>query len=354
MKFRGPGTLIILTPGFPSDEGDTSCLPAQQVFVRALNRTFPELTVVVLTLEYPHRAAEYKWFGNKVISFGGWKAGKLNKLSTLMVVWRRLGKLRREHELIGLLSFWCGPCALLGRHFGRRNNIPQYTWILGQDARAGNGLMPLIRPKAEGLVAMSKFLAEEFNRNYRIVPRHIIPNGVEPALFSPGFDHRDIDVLGAGNLTTLKQYDRMVRIVFSLRQQLHFVKGVICGKGPEGGHLKEMIQTADLEGSLQLVGEKPHREVLEYMQRTRIFLHTSSYEGFSTVCLEALYAGAQVISFCDPMGVPVKNWHVVGSEEEMLEKALQLLKDPEMRNESVRLFTMDESARAMMGLYGYE
>ena len=55
------------------------------------------------------------------------------------------------------------------------------------------------------------------------------------------------------------------------------------------------------------------------MQRTKIFLHTSSYEGFSGACLEALYAGAHVISFCEPMKQKIDHWHIVKDEKEMLD-----------------------------------
>jgi len=40
-----------------------------------------------------------------------------------------------------------------------------------------------------------------------------------------------------------------------------------------------------------------HPELLEWMQRGKVFLHPSSYEGFGIVCIEALCSGAEVISF---------------------------------------------------------
>ncbi|HEY4287546.1 MAG TPA: glycosyltransferase family 1 protein [Puia sp.] len=344
-------TLIILTPGFPSDEQDTSCLPAQQVFVRALNRVFPELRVVLLSFEYPHRKETYQWFGNTVIAFGGWRKGKVNKLRTLIAVRRKLAVLRREHSVVGLLSFWCGPCALAGKYFA--GGLPHFTWILGQDARAGNQFVPFIRPKAGQLVAMSGFLAEEFNRNYHIRPAHIIPNGIDPELFGPGNVVRDIDVLGVGNLTTLKRYELLVSVVDRLSGFLPDVRGVICGKGEEERTLQEMVWAAGLSENLQFAGELPHKEVLSMMQRSKILLHTSSYEGFSTVCLEALYAGAHVISFIDNAGKAVKNWHVVGNEEEMIAKTLELLQSPDTEYVSRLPYSMDESARRMMRLYGY-
>ena len=103
---------------------------------------------------------------------------------------------------------------------------------------------------------------------------------------------------------------------------------MICGKGPELNNLQQMIDRLGLQGNIELGGEKSHQAAIGYMQRAKILLHTSSYEGFSTVCLEALFAGAHVISFCDPEGTPVKNWHVVRDQEEMVARALALLQDP--------------------------
>ena len=46
-------TLIILSPGFAANEEDTTCLPPQQVFVKALNRNFPSLQIIILAFQYP-------------------------------------------------------------------------------------------------------------------------------------------------------------------------------------------------------------------------------------------------------------------------------------------------------------
>ena len=51
-------TIVILTPGFASDESDTSCIPALQDYVLALQQSFPGLRIVVLAFQYP-----YKWDG---------------------------------------------------------------------------------------------------------------------------------------------------------------------------------------------------------------------------------------------------------------------------------------------------
>ena len=348
-----PRTLVILTPGFPSDEGDTACLPAQQVFVRALNRNYPGLRVVLVSFEYPHRRDRYSWFGNTVITIGGWKRGWTNKLLTCLTVWRMLNALRRESDLVGLLSFWIGGCALVGKYYAARKKLRHFTWILGQDARAGNRFIPLIRPRETELIAMSNFLARELHRNYQLTPGHIIPNGIDASLYGPAPVIRDIDLLGVGSLIPLKRYDLFLSVIQRLSVRLPSIQGVICGKGPESDKLQRVIGQLGLQRNVQLVGEKPHREAIGFMQRAKILLHTSSYEGFSTVCLEALYAGAHVVSFCDPEGLPVKNWHVVKDEEEMIGRSLAILQDPHTDYRPVQLHTMDDSAREMMALFDY-
>ncbi|WP_431210732.1 glycosyltransferase [Puia sp. P3] len=227
-------TLVILTPGFPAGEEDSACLPPQQVFVRALNQAFPRLKVVIVSIEYPHRKDQYEWNGNTVYSLDGWRHGKLKKVETLVNVWRVLRRLRRRERLVGLLSWWCGPCALAGKYFGRRLGVAHFTWILGQDARAGNRWVSWIRPDGQQLVAMSAFLQEEFGRNYGVRPWHVVPNGIDPALFGSFAGRRDIDVLGVGNLTKLKQYDVFISVVDKVSRRVRDVRGVVVGKGRRG------------------------------------------------------------------------------------------------------------------------
>jgi glycosyltransferase involved in cell wall biosynthesis len=352
MKHK-PSTLVILSPGFPSDEADTACLPAQQVFVKAVNRNFPGLRVVIIAFEYPFRRDDYSWFGNRVIAVGGWKRGWISKLQTGLTVGKMLNRLGRDNEIVGLLSFWLDGCAFVGKYYAKWKRLRHHTWILGQDARAGNRFVPLVRPTAEQLIAMSGFLANEFDRNYGIRPAHIIPNGVDASLYGPAPAVRDIDVLGVGSLIPLKQYDLFVSVLHRLAQTFPGIRAVLCGKGPEQDRLTKLIERYGLQSNIELVGEKPHIEAIGLMQRAKMLLHPSSYEGFSTVCLEALYAGAQVISFCDPLGSPVANWNIVRGEEEMAAKALSVLQDPQRRFSPTQLYTMDDSARQMIGLFGY-
>ncbi len=347
-----PETLVLLSPAFPGKESETSWVPTQQVFVKTLRRQFPQLRIIVLAFFYPQQTQEYDWHGVTIIPFDASHRSKPGRLLFWRRVWLTLKEIRREGRLIGLFSFWCGECALIGHWFGRRFGIPHLCWICGQDARKTNKLVRFIRPAPEELIAMSDFLAGEFYRNHRIHPAHRIYNAIDPDQFPPfPAGKRTIDILGAGSLSRLKQYDILVMIIGSLRPDFPGIRATICGDGEDRQELEQLIKIQHLQRNVTLAGERPHNDVLSLMQRSRIFLHPSSYEGFGVVCLEALYAGARVISFCKPLDRDVPNWFVVRSVEEMAAKTRDLLLEQDPVYQPVLEHTMQDTVHAVMRLF---
>ncbi|MBL7738079.1 MAG: glycosyltransferase family 4 protein [Chitinophagaceae bacterium] len=345
-------TLVILTPAFPGNESETYWVPSQQLLVKALHNNFPGVKIIVLSLQYPDHRSSYTWHGITVFSFDGMHRRKLKRLSLWQNIRHTVKDIHSTHTIIGLFSCWCGECALIGKYLARKYTLRHYIWICGQDARKTNRWISFIRPRGDELVAMSPSLVREFQKNHGKKPLHIIPNAIDRESFSlPVTAHRDIDIFAAGSFEPLKQFDLYTRIVHSIRQSLPDIKASHCGIGREKKKIESLVKELELEDHLQLLGGKPHAELLQLMQRTRVFLHTSRYEGFSTVCLEALYAGAHVISFCYPLDHNVPHWHVVNSPEEMKAKAIEILQDPRTSHTPVMLYDMDESAKAVMGLY---
>jgi len=347
-------TIVILTPAFPANESETYWVHSQQQFVKTLKKTFPDLNVLVLSFLYPYSKSQYEWHGVTITSFDGMHRRKIKRLFLFFEIWRTLKKIKRENNVVGIFSFWCRECALIGTWFGKWNKVTHFCWVCGQDARAMNKMVKLIRPRAEELVAMSTFLADEFEKNHGIRPARVIHNAIDPESFPPLTGSKDIDILGAGSFEPLKQYDVFTRIVKAIQQNLPGVKAYHCGIGVEKENVQALIKELELENNFQLLGGKPHEELVTIMQRTKVFLHPSLYEGFSTVCLEALYAGAHVVSFCSPGEGKLPHWHIAKTNEEMKNKILDILQQPATDYKPILLHSMIDTVRAVMNLFGIE
>lgn len=200
---NGNNTFVILTPGFPASETDTTCLPMQQSFVKALKENYPQLNIIILSFQYPYFKKTYNWFGITVMSFGGRNKRGLQRFILRHTIHTCLNNINRNSPISGLLSFWYGECAHVGKIFGDANNIKHYCWILGQDAKKVNKYPKILRTPANKLIALSDFLQYQFEKNHGIRPQHLIPGGIEPKQFS-NVKKRDIDILGVGSLIALK------------------------------------------------------------------------------------------------------------------------------------------------------
>jgi glycosyltransferase involved in cell wall biosynthesis len=346
--------LVMLSPGFPSGASDHNCLPERQVMVKAIARNFPGCEMVVLSFQYPFESREYEWEGIKVVSLGGRNRGRIFRLMTWCRAWIWLMRFRKRYDVVGLLSFWLGECAFVASRFARMHGLTHYCWLLGQDARAGNKYVRWSGLKDENLIALSHFLSGEFSRNYGMKPGHIIYGGIDPSLFAPETGSRDIDLVGVGSLIPLKRFEMFLEVVHELKKIKPGVRAVLCGAGPVKQVLEDMVERCELSGSVQLMGEVPHPQVLQLMARSKILLHTSEYEGLGMACLEALHAGAHVVSTCLPFSEPVPHFHYASTTEQLVSTIMKLLEDEQLSHEAVTPFTVSREARKLVQLYSGE
>jgi glycosyltransferase involved in cell wall biosynthesis len=349
---KKPDTLVVITPAFPEHESASWWVPSQQAMVKALQQAYPQLTIKVLAIIYPYQANSYRWHNISVEAFDGMHHRKLKRLLLWKRVWQSLRRIHKRHSIIGLFSFWSGECAFIAQHFARVHAIKHISWICGQDAKKENRWVPFFRPKSHQLAAMSASLRDRFAQSHGVTPQYLVPNAIDPAVFPTTLTtERDIDIMAAGSFEPLKQYDLFAEIIGTLHYVFPTLKAIHCGQGREKSKVESVIKKLHIEKHLSLLGGMEHTEVLALMQRSKLFLHTSRYEGCSTVCLEALYAGAHVISFCYPFDHPVPHWHVVNTIAEMTEKAAALLHDPATDYSPVLLHEMKDSARSIMELF---
>ena len=343
-------TLLILIPGFPKDELDSTCLPAQQQFIRCFNQYFPEIDIEIFSFQYPFETGEYKWHGNRVTAFGGRNKGGIKRFLLREKIKTGFARLKEQTLIVGILSFWAGETALIGNYFSKKYSIPHFTWLMGQDARTDNTYIKKINPVGSEIIAISDSIQSLFTDNFGIRPAHMVPLGINKLEEPANNLHRDIDILCAGSLITLKQFELAIDTIHSLKPNYPALKVMICGEGPERNKLQARIHQYGLSNTITMTGEMPYRELMHIMARARILLHPSAYEGFSGVCLEALSHGMDVVSFCKPMNNSLPNWHIVPTIDEMTHTTDQLLQTKKSYH-PVLPFTMKGTVNAIANLF---
>jgi glycosyltransferase involved in cell wall biosynthesis len=344
-------TLIILIPGFPADEQDSTCLPFPQAFVRNLKILNPALSIKVLAFQYPFFESLYEWHGVEVQAFNGGNRGGFSHLLLWKKIRRSVKEIFQKEQVMGILNFWMGETALIAKYAAQKYKVRSFTWLMGQDARENNRYVSIVRPKPESLIALSDFLSDEYYKNYEVRPVNTILPGIDIRSFSTRAHDREIDILGVGSLIPLKQFDQIITLITEIVPAYPGIKVVICGEGPERDTLEKLILDYHLGDHIELRGELDHGTILLLMQNSKILVHPSSYEGFSTVCAEALYAGAHVISYCKPMHRDYGHHHIVDTKDEMKEKIAELLDDEQLNHESVLTYPIEESCKKILSLY---
>ncbi len=343
--------LILLTPGFPKDEEDTACLPAFQQFALSVKAGFPHYQLIILSFQYPFEKRRYQWNGIEVIALGGKNRSKVYRLFTWMAARSVLQQLYRAHRVLGLISLWMTECAFVADRFAKPRLLKHLIWIIGQDAKAGNSYVQRTRPEASQLIAMSDFLKTEFYKNYGISPRHVMENGIRTNAFpSLNTGERPVDIFGAGSLIPLKNYHLFIELIAELKQAYPHIRAQIAGGGEEQERLQGLIKALGLEHNVTLLGPKSHSETLALMNQSKVFLHTSHYEGNSTVLMEALYSGCRVISTCALSQRETENLFVSADRIKLKQELISVLQHTHYSVHRVVFNTMDDTARRMVTL----
>jgi len=352
---RRPPSLVFLIPGFPKDEADTTCLPAVQHFVAAFAEAHPELQMHVLAFQYPFTRGVYGWRNVIVHALGGRNQRRLRRLAT----WARAGlaflTIYRQTDVQALHSFWLTECTWVARRLSRLFRLRHIASIGGQDALEDNPYHAYLNLKGTILTAGSAFAAATYTRHSERAVDHVIPLGLDAAhlqqIAAP--PERDIDVLGVGSLTSVKNYAAFVDVVAHLVPAFPQVRACLVGDGPLREDLLRGIAERGLQEHVVLAGALPRDEAFRYMLRSKVFLHTARYESQGYVFLEALFAGLPVV--CFDVGYTGASDRVVrcAALPAMADAVADLLRTS-LRYTQVAVPTTEDTVRAFEPLYALQ
>jgi len=144
----------------------------------------------------------------------------------------------------------------------------------------------------------------------------------------------------AGRLSAEKNMAVLLKAFALLKRDLK-AKLWIVGDGPERPHLEALASSLNLMDDIVFWGFQEN--LYKFIQKSDVFVHTSLFEGFGNIILEAMSCGVPVIATDCPFGPReiIKNGEngilVPVSDEGALAKALKIiLENKETRNRFVR------------------
>ena len=144
---------------------------------------------------------------------------------------------------------------------------------------------------------------------------------------------KDNYIIAISRLDTVqKDYDTLIKgfkkaLDLGIKEKLYIV-----GDGPNRKEIEELIKKNEVEDRVILLGKRKNPYV--WLKRAKLFVHSSKYEGFGLVLVEAMICGKMVVSSECPTGPKeilkngeCGNLYEVGNVEE-----LALLLDKNLKN----------------------
>lgn len=132
------------------------------------------------------------------------------------------------------------------------------------------------------------------------------------------------------DLDTLIESYKILKEKHNIKEKLY-----IAGIGDEKERLEKLIKNYNLEKEIIFLGLQKNPYV--WMKNAKFFIHSSHYEGFGLVLVEALITNGMVISSNCPVGPreiledgKVGILFPVGDKEKLTEEILKILNDKEM------------------------
>ena len=207
-------TVVILTPGFPADESDTTCIPALQDYVKCLHEEYSSLQIFVLAFQYPQRSGWYKWNGIDVFSAGGNDSKYIARINTWLKIFHQLKSINKKNKIHVVHSFWLNEATLVGQQFVRRKNIHHISTLFGQDSLPSNKYLHLLNFRKMTIVANSEFTARTFQKTTHHHTNDTIHFGLaEEKTSHVSLYERKYDIVGVGSLIPLKNYGLFIEII---------------------------------------------------------------------------------------------------------------------------------------------
>ena len=163
----------------------------------------------------------------------------------------------------------------------------------------------IIMTAANFVTASSNYENSLISESYKIDKKKIklIKPGVDDNLFSPDPSlSRENIFLSIGRIQKQKRQLEAIEFLNTFREIENDFKCYFIG-GPSGTsgddyllELKEIVKELNLESHIEFLGNLSQSKIRELLNRSKLLIHTSQYETFGLVAIEAHSVGVPVVS----------------------------------------------------------
>ena len=112
-----------------------------------------------------------------------------------------------------------------------------------------------------------------------------------------------------------------------------------------------MAEAKGLEKNIEFTGLIDRKEIFKLMQRSKILVHPSKFEGAGYVFAEALANGTNIVSFNVGYAQKHPKWSIANDDRDFINVTKRLL-DSELNFEPSNLFPLQETVDRYAALYG--
>ena len=238
---------------------------------------------------------------------------------------------------------------MIGNILSKKFNCEHICTLMGQDVKISNRYLRWLKSNKTKFIALSKNQAEMFSKLTSRNVDEIIHWGIDDQNFKNS--ERDIDLLAVGSLIPLKNYSLSIRLIAEIKIIYPNLKCKLVGTGPELSTLMNLANEKGVGENIEFTGLLSRKEIFKLMQRSKIFIHPSQFEGSGFVFAEALVNGMNIVSFNVGYAQNHPKWVIAKDENDFIRIAINLL-NKSLDYNPVNLFPLKETVERYASIYG--
>ena len=163
----------------------------------------------------------------------------------------------------------------------------------------------MVMTSSNFVTASSHYEHVMISENYKIDENKIkkITPGVDRKIFTPDLNlPRENIFLSIGRIQEQKRQLETIKFLNNFRKiDSNFLCYFIGGPSGKSGddylaELKESVKEFNLESHVEFLGNLPQTKIKDFMNKSKLLIHTSQYETFGLVAIEANSMGVPILS----------------------------------------------------------